>query len=186
MSYKDFSYFCMHTPFSKMVQKSFYTLVMTDMETYPEKYDPSLIKEFASQSFKLNSTTQKLLEKSGFKSEWHDKCERSLHLAKMLGNIYTGSLYNGLISLICDDSIDLSNKKVMLFSYGSGCAASMFYVHVKPGYKDTNVYKQTLYKDRLNKRTKVSADNYDSWMIERETNYGKKDLIPKVSSSKQF
>ena len=49
----------------------------------------------------------------------------------MLGNIYTGSLYNGLLSLICDTTIDLAGKKVMLFSYGSGCAASMFFVHVK-------------------------------------------------------
>lgn len=34
--------------------------------------------------------------------EWVDKCERSLYLSKRLGNIYTGSLYNGLLSLICD------------------------------------------------------------------------------------
>jgi len=52
----------------------------------------------------------------------------------MLGNIYTGSLYNGLITLLCDKDIDLSNKKVMLFSYGSGCAASMFFVRIKQGY----------------------------------------------------
>jgi hydroxymethylglutaryl-CoA synthase len=52
-------------------------------------------------------------------------------LAKNLGNIYTGSLYNGLLSLICDDTIDLSGKKILMFSYGSGCAASMFCVHVR-------------------------------------------------------
>lgn len=35
ISYRDFSYICMHTPFSKMVQKSFYTLVMADMQANP-------------------------------------------------------------------------------------------------------------------------------------------------------
>ena len=30
--YQDFSYFCFHTPFSKMVQKSFYSLVLHDMK----------------------------------------------------------------------------------------------------------------------------------------------------------
>ena len=85
--------------------------------------------------FKLDGKATKILQGSHYQGEWKDKCERSLLLAKMLGNIYTGSLYNGLVSLLCDDTIDLSNKKVMLFSYGSGCAASMFFVHVKPGYK---------------------------------------------------
>jgi hydroxymethylglutaryl-CoA synthase len=70
-----------------------------------------------------------------FGQEWKNKCERSLLLAKKLGNIYTGSLYNGLLSLLCDESIDLKNKKVMLFSYGSGCAASMFFVRFVGDYK---------------------------------------------------
>jgi hydroxymethylglutaryl-CoA synthase len=101
---------------------------MADMQACPEQYDAKLISEFSQLNFKLSSKTQKLLETAGFKSEWQDKCERSLHLAKNLGNTYTGSLYNGLISLICDQTINLENKKIMLFSYGSGCAASMFYV----------------------------------------------------------
>ena len=32
--------------------------------------------------------------------DWTSKCERTLYLAKNLGNIYTGSLYNGLLSLL--------------------------------------------------------------------------------------
>ncbi len=32
--------------------------------------------------------------------DWTNKCERTLYLAKNLGNIYTGSLYNGLLSLM--------------------------------------------------------------------------------------
>lgn len=66
---------------------------------------------------------------------WKDKCERSLLLAKQLGNIYTGSLYNGLISLVCDTSVDLQGKKILMFSYGSGCAASMFIIRVAGDYK---------------------------------------------------
>jgi hydroxymethylglutaryl-CoA synthase len=61
-----------------------------------------------------------------FGSEWKNKCEVSLYLAKRLGNIYTGSLYNGLLSLVCDSTLDLTGKQVLMFSYGSGCAASMF------------------------------------------------------------
>lgn len=68
--------------------------------------------------------------------EWQDKCERSLLLAKQLGNIYTGSLYNGLLSLVCDKSIDLTGKQVFMFSYGSGCAASLFSLKFEAGYKE--------------------------------------------------
>jgi hydroxymethylglutaryl-CoA synthase len=78
----------------------------------------------------------------------------------MLGNIYTGSLYNGLISLICDKSIDMTDQKVMMFSYGSGCAASLFYVHVKKGY--TKVCPS--YHERLNNRIKWRVEEYDQWM----------------------
>ena len=59
----------------------------------------------------------------------------------MLGNIYTGSLYNGLITLLCDSTIDLDGKNILLFSYGSGCAASMFYARVKSGYKYSMLVK---------------------------------------------
>lgn len=76
----------------------------------------------------------KVMAKS-FDRDWKNRCESSLKLAKMLGNIYTGSLYNGLLTILHEPSIDLSDKKVMLFSYGSGCASSMFFVHVRQGYK---------------------------------------------------
>jgi hydroxymethylglutaryl-CoA synthase len=87
--------------------------------------------------------------------EWKNKCERSLLLAKNLGNIYTGSLYNGLLSLIGDTSIDLKDKKLMMFSYGSGCAASMFIIHVKGDYKQ--IQKACEFKTRLQSRIKVPA-----------------------------
>jgi hydroxymethylglutaryl-CoA synthase len=73
-----------------------------------------------------------LLKEMG--KEWVEKCERSLILAKRLGNIYTGSLYNGLLSLICDTSINLVGKTILMFSYGSGCAASMFVLRVNGDY----------------------------------------------------
>ena len=92
--------------------------------------------EQLSPDFEFNQKTNKVLLKY-FKDMWKDRCERSLYLAKMLGNIYTGSLYNGLITLLCDKSVDLTDKQVMMFSYGSGGAASMFFVRVKQGYQNS-------------------------------------------------
>ena len=91
----------------------------------PFIYDTKVVNELGENNFKFDGKTNKILSKQ-FNSLWKDKCERSLHLAKQLGNIYTGSLYNGLLTLLCDSSIDLGNKSILMFSYGSGCAASMF------------------------------------------------------------
>lgn len=126
------------------------------------------------------------MAKSSLNSEWKDKCERTLHLAKMLGNIYTGSLYNGLITLLCDSQVDLQGKKVMLFSYGSGCAASMFFVHVKNGYKANQLFSGPHYSTRLDQRTKLSPEEYDAWMTQREQLFGKCDYTPTGETSHLF
>lgn len=91
------------------------------------------MEELKAVNFKGEQKGMDILLKH-MSADWKDKCERSLLLAKQLGNIYTGSLYNGILSLITDTSIDLKGKKVMMFSYGSGCAASMFMIRVQGDY----------------------------------------------------
>jgi hydroxymethylglutaryl-CoA synthase len=119
----------------------------------------------------------KLLSTHIGKTEWQAKCERTLYLAKNLGNIYSGSLYNGLLSLLSQgmppaeggEGIDLRGKKIMMFSYGSGCAASMFMVRVNGGGWDyQKVLRPSLFKKQLEARVKVAPEEYDRWMLARE------------------
>ena len=92
------------------------------------------MEKLAANQFKNDPATLNMLVKI-FEAQWKDQCERSLVIAKELGNIYTGSLYNGLLSLLCDQSIDMAGRKILMFSYGSGCAASMFVLKVNAGYR---------------------------------------------------
>lgn len=108
-----------------MVQKSFYALVLQDCEINPKDHPEELVNALRANGFKNDKISTDLMAKV-YGNEWQDKCNRSLLLAKQLGNTYTGSLYNGLLSLICDETIDLTNKRVFMFSYGSGCAASLY------------------------------------------------------------
>ena len=87
-----------------MVQKSFFALLLEDIkDNQPLLYtDTDLVNKLREKDFKYDAKTIKILLSSNFGQEWKDKCERTLLLAKQLGNIYTGSLYNGLISLISD------------------------------------------------------------------------------------
>ena len=50
----------------------------------------------------------------------------SLRLPGQVGNIYTGSLYLSLLSLLHAEAAQLANQQIGLFSYGSGCAAEFF------------------------------------------------------------
>ena len=109
--------------------------------------------------------------------DWMNKCERTLYLAKNLGNIYTGSLYNGLLSLLNSgmpseqggEGLDLRGRRVMLFSYGSGCAASMFVIRVSnDGWAYRNVIGRSLFKQRLESRVKLAPEEFDRWMAQKE------------------
>lgn len=50
----------------------------------------------------------------------------SLRLPAQVGNIYTGSLYLALLSLLEAEAAALAGQRIGLFSYGSGCVAEFF------------------------------------------------------------
>jgi hydroxymethylglutaryl-CoA synthase len=50
----------------------------------------------------------------------------SLGLSARVGNIYTGSLYLSVASLLHKESTLLAGKRIGLFSYGSGCVSEFF------------------------------------------------------------
>jgi len=62
----------------------------------------------------------------------------------------------------------------MMFSYGSGLAASMFLLKVQRSVKFMSPIMSI--KLRLNNRIRISATEYDSIMLQREKNYGVKSL----------
>jgi len=62
--------------------------------------------------------------------------EPSLRLPSQVGNIYTGSLYLALLSLLHYEAAELAGARIGLFSYGSGCAAEFFAGRVRPEAAD--------------------------------------------------
>ncbi len=57
----------------------------------------------------------------------------SLRFPSEVGNVYTGSLYLALASLLDAEAAQLEGKRIGLFSYGSGCCAEYFAGTVQPG-----------------------------------------------------
>ncbi len=66
-----------------------------------------------------------------------NKNEYIKYIQKYVGNTYTASLYIGLYSLLLTTKPnDLYNKKVMLFSYGSGAECEMFSIKILKNYDE--------------------------------------------------
>lgn len=53
-----------------------------------------------------------------------------------------------------------------MFSYGSGCAASLFVLRFNADYKVISKIAQ--FKDRLAQRNKYTPEQYDATMLKRE------------------
>jgi 3-hydroxy-3-methylglutaryl CoA synthase len=77
--------------------------------SYSEIFSSNELQGFdpiTSDIFKYRSLDEKA-KKTAFERYWSQKAAATLYLSANLGNIYTGSLYACLISLICDDKIYL-------------------------------------------------------------------------------
>ncbi|MGN4142263.1 hydroxymethylglutaryl-CoA synthase [Staphylococcus equorum] len=86
--------------------------------------------------------------------------EDATYYNRYVGNIYTGSLYLSLISLL--ETHDLSGDDTIgLFSYGSGSVGEFFSGKIVKGYRDAIDIQG--HKDLLNNRTEISVETYESF-----------------------
>lgn len=181
---KDFDAVLFHTPFCKLVQKSVGRMALNDFLQKPDLY-PSLEK---FQKVKLeDSYFDRDLEKAFVdvsKQQFVEKTQPSLLVATQVGNMYTSSLYGGLVSLLVNKKPEvLAGNKIVLFSYGSGLAASMFSLTVS---NNTDALKRiisnsSLVKSRLEQRVKFEPKKFEASLELRQETCHKAPYEP-VSS----
>lgn len=133
------------------------------------------------KNFKLDGNLFK--EISGlFKPVFQKLVEPSLKIGKNVGNIYTGSLYIGLISMILNENVDLYGKRMMMFSYGSGCAASLFSFkfHEKNlgDYKEIRKTNFDVMDNLFKNRKKISPMDYEIFQARKEKLYLSNNYVP--------
>jgi len=63
-----------------------------------------------------------------------------------------------------------------MFSYGSGCAATMFTIRVNQEY--SNIQEKSDFQERLDNRIKKSPEFYEEIMADRQANYGHANKVP--------
>ncbi|KAH8926224.1 hydroxymethylglutaryl-CoA synthase [Atractiella rhizophila] len=152
VSVKDsFDYVCFHSPYGKMVQKGFARMIYNDYLSNPTDPMFANVKPEWASIPALKTLKDKDVEKAFItlsKGTFKEKVGPSTQTQSRLGNMYTGSLYGALASLV--DSLsteDLRGKRVGLFSFGSGLTSSFFSLRVDG---DTSKIKENLkVKERL-------------------------------------
>jgi len=103
----------------------------------------------------------------------------STNLGLELGNSYCASLYVNLVSLIDNLSDDLIGKRLLLFSYGSGMAATLFSIIVK-GSVEFIKQKQKVIK-RLGQRQFIDPSEFTKVLAMREKHLLASSYVPEGS-----
>lgn len=158
-----FDYFLFHAPNCKLVAKAYGRLLYSDYLAGVE--DPvfgSVPESFREMEYTA-SLTDKSLEKTFMnltKGKFDKRVKPTLTASTMCGNMYTASLYSGLVSLVSNvPPAELQGKRVGLFSYGSGLASSLFSLRVKG---DVSYISEKIdLRARLDKRRAVDPEVYD-------------------------
>ena len=99
------------------------------------------------------------------KEKLSTRFNESILYSQRVGNIYTGSLFLGLLSLLENSNNLNSGDKIALYSYGSGAVAEVFSMTLVPGYEKQ--LKQNRFGE-FNSRTRISIEEYEE-MFFRDT-----------------
>lgn len=104
--FADLAHFCYHLPFTKMAEKAHIRLAKA-----------AGVKHLSAEDLDR-------------------QIGRSLLYNRVTGNTYSASVYEGLCSLLDNADELLDEKRIGLFSYGSGCVGEFFSGVVQTGYRD--------------------------------------------------
>jgi len=166
-----------HSPYCKLVQKSLARLALNDYLA---------LEEGQAKLPELEKFKDTKLEESYFDRDvekafmahsqpmFESKTKPGLKIATNVGNMYTPSLYGGLVSYMTSQAVEeLAGRTVALFSYGSGMASSFFSLRVSPDCSAGSPLAKfaSCLADvgpRLEARTKVAPEEFVATLSLRE------------------
>nr|AQZ26753.1 3-hydroxy-3-methylglutaryl-CoA synthase [Eucommia ulmoides] len=190
-SVADADYFVFHSPYNKLVQKSFARLLFNDFlrnassidEAAKEKLSPfsSLTGDESYQSRDLEKASQQVA-----KPFYDEKVQPSTLIPKQVGNMYTASLYAAFASLLHNKHSTLAGQRVIIFSYGSGLTATMFSFRIREGqhpFSLGNIAKVMNVDEKLKSRHEFTPEKFVETMKLMEHRYGAKDIVTSKDTS---
>ncbi|KAL1357480.1 hypothetical protein HN51_009381 [Arachis hypogaea] len=184
-SMAEADYFVFHSPYNKLVQKSFGRLYYDDFLR-----NPSFVDEAARTSLEpykslsgdesYNSRDLEKANQQASKKIYDTKVQPSTLIPKEVGNMYTASLYAAFASLLHNENSSLVGKRVVMFSYGSGLTATMFSFKIQEGqgpFTLSNIVTLMDVAGKLKQRVEFPPEKFVETMKLMEHRYGAKDYV---------
>ncbi|OJJ72512.1 hypothetical protein ASPBRDRAFT_123329 [Aspergillus brasiliensis CBS 101740] len=178
-----FDYMAFHTPNCKLVSKSYGRLKYNDLlhqaSSNPDADLTGIPPELRALSYE-DSLKDKNLEKALValtKDQFKKRIEPCITAPSLCGNMYTGSLYCSLISLISNIDLATAEGKIIgMFSYGSGLASTLFALKVTGDLAP--MVKKIDLMNRLKQRHVATPEEYEEACALRLKAYGSNNYTP--------
>lgn len=174
-------YLNMHLPYSNMGKKALAYLVRHEWRTLPRwkkilqeigmkepvPKDPrgTIESVLSDEEFmaKDHEFTKAFTQTREFQEVYETKLASSLIASKMIGNLYTASLYLGFRSSLefeYQKGIELEGKRIGFGSYGSGSSAMVFSGVIQPEY--ASIVKEMNLETEIGPRRRLTLDEYEA------------------------
>lgn len=161
------------TPFvnGRFSTEQYLDTLATTWEKYQSKTHKSL-NDFAAFCFHIPFPKQAL---KGLKTLMDDSVSEekkaqlenafndSIRFSRQVGNIYTGSLYMSLLSLLESNKTLQVGDNILFFSYGSGAVCEIFSGQLEAGYADM---LSISHQEVLDQRHEISIEEYEALFYE--------------------
>ncbi|NQO47885.1 hydroxymethylglutaryl-CoA synthase [Streptococcus suis] len=95
-----------------------------------------------------------------------ERFQEAIVYNKVVGNIYTGSIFLSLLSLLENSRALEKGDRILFYSYGSGAVCEIFSGQLVEDYRD---HLQENHLEQLNQRTKLSVKEYEQVFFEEIT-----------------
>ncbi|SDB39641.1 hydroxymethylglutaryl-CoA synthase [Streptococcus henryi] len=151
--------------------KQYLDMLKTTWLEYQKRFETSLT-DFAAFCFHLPFPKlalkgfNKIMDKSlpaELQEKLQENFENSILYSKQIGNIYTGSLFLGLLSLLENSQNLVAGDQIAFFSYGSGAVAEIFTGKLVEGFQ--NQLKASRLRE-LKERIVLSVEEYEKIFFE--------------------
>jgi hydroxymethylglutaryl-CoA synthase len=160
-------YINMHLPYSNMGKNPRWKKIIAEMgieEPIPKDPRGTIESVLGDHEYmaKDHEFTKLFTKTPEFQEVYETKLASSLVASKMIGNLYTASLYLGFRSSLefeYQKGINLDGKRIGFGSYGSGASAMVFSGVVQPDYEE--VVKTMNLEAELGPRRKLTLDEYE-------------------------
>ena len=120
--------------------------------------------------FEQNPNTKLIAKTPMYQQYVTEKIEKAQRASSLIGNLYTGSIFMALMSMLeseVEDGMELENKTVGFCSYGSGSKSKVFEGKVQPEWKSV-VEEFNLFL-KLSERQAISFELYEKLHNEQFT-----------------